>query len=121
MPSFNNYPHLFSPVKIRNLELKNRLVFSPVVSGHAGVVDGQVTEALVQFLGAQARSGEGMVTIGASPVDQGRAQGRQHILGQHGRVQRGCRAVAVARSSEDVIFEGDADQHRPVQGLASAG
>lgn len=74
MPSFNNYPHIFSPIKIRNLELKNRLVFSPVVSGHAGVVDGQVTEALVQFLGAQARSGVGMVTIGASPVDQGRAR-----------------------------------------------
>lgn len=74
MPSFNDYPHIFSPVKIRNLELKNRLIFSPVVSGHAGVVDGQVTEALVQFLGAQARSGVGMVTIGASPVDQGRAR-----------------------------------------------
>ena len=74
MVDFNNYPHVFSPVKIRNLELKNRLVFSPVVSGHAGVVNGEVTEALVQFLGAQARSGVGMVTIGASPVDQGRAR-----------------------------------------------
>ena len=74
MPSFNNFPHIFTPIKIRNFELKNRLVFSPVVSGHAGVVDGQVTEALVQFLGAQARSGVGMVTIGASPVDQGRAR-----------------------------------------------
>lgn len=74
MPSFNDYPHIFTPIKIRNLELKNRLIFSPVVSGHAGVVDGQVTEALVQFLGAQARSGVGMVTIGASPVDQGRAR-----------------------------------------------
>ncbi len=74
MPSFNDFPHIFTPIKIRNVELKNRLVFSPVVSGHAGVVDGQVTEALVQFLGAQARSGVGMVTIGASPVDQGRAR-----------------------------------------------
>ncbi len=74
MVDFNDYPHIFSPVKIRNLELKNRLIFSPVVSGHAGVVDGQVTEALVQFLGAQARSGVGMVTIGASPIDQGRAR-----------------------------------------------
>ena len=74
MVDFNNYPHVFSPVKIRNFELKNRLVFSPVVSGHAGVVNGEVTEALVQFLGAQARSGVGMVTIGASPVDQGRAR-----------------------------------------------
>ena len=69
MPQFNDFPHLFSPIRIRNLELKNRLIFSPVVSGHAGVVDGQVTEALVQFLGAQARSGVGMVTIGASPID----------------------------------------------------
>lgn len=69
MPSFNDFPHIFSPVKIGNLELKNRLIFSPVVSGHAGVVDGQVTEALVQFIGAQARTGVGMVTIGASPVN----------------------------------------------------
>lgn len=71
MYSFNNYPHLFSPIKIRNLELKNRLIFSPVVSGHAGVVDGQVTEALVQFIGAQAKTGVGMVTIGASPINPG--------------------------------------------------
>lgn len=74
MGKFNDYPHLFSPVQIRKLKLKNRLIFSPVVSGHAGVVDGQVTESLVQFLGAQARSGVGMVTIGASPIDQGRAR-----------------------------------------------
>lgn len=74
MVDFNDYPHVFSPVKIRNIVLKNRLVFSPVVSGHAGVANGEVTEALVKFLGAQARSGVGMVTIGASPVDQGRAR-----------------------------------------------
>ena len=41
MPSFNDFPHIFTPIKIRNVELKNRLVFSPVVSGHAGVVDGR--------------------------------------------------------------------------------
>lgn len=40
MPSFNDFPHIFTPIKIRNVELKSRLVFSPVVSGHAGVVDG---------------------------------------------------------------------------------
>lgn len=74
MPSFNDYPHIFSPVKIGKLELKNRLVFSLVVSGHAGVVDGQVTEALVQFIGAQARTGVGMVIIGTSPVNP--CQGR---------------------------------------------
>lgn len=73
--TFNDFPHLFSPVKIgKKLELKNRLAFSPVVSGHAGVIDGQVTEALVQFLGAQAASGVGLVTIGSSPVDLGRGR-----------------------------------------------
>ena len=51
MVDFNDYPHVFSPVKIRNIELKNRLVFSPVVSGHAGVANGEVTEALVKFFG----------------------------------------------------------------------
>ena len=27
MPSFNDFPHIFTPIKIRNVELKNRLVF----------------------------------------------------------------------------------------------
>ena len=38
MSKFNNYPNLFQPYKVGRLELKNRLIFSPVVSGHASMV-----------------------------------------------------------------------------------
>ncbi len=32
MSSFNKYPHVFSPIKIGNMEVKNRIQFSPMVS-----------------------------------------------------------------------------------------
>ena len=57
MSKFNNLPHLFEPIRIGRMDLKNRLVFSPVVSGHATIRDGEVTDNLVDFVGAQARTG----------------------------------------------------------------
>jgi len=74
MPWFNNFPNLFEPIRIGRMELKNRLVFSPVVSGHASIRDGEVTDNLVDFVGAQARTGVSRVGIGATPVDFGRAR-----------------------------------------------
>ena len=74
MADFNPYPHVFSPFSIGNMELKNRLVFSPVVSGHATIRDGEVTDNLVDFIGACARTGVARVGIGATPVDFGRAR-----------------------------------------------
>ena len=71
---FNEFPHVFSPVKIGPITLKNRLQFSPMVSAHASLHEGYVTEELVRWLGAEAKSGAGLVTIGSSPVnfDRGR-------------------------------------------------
>jgi 2,4-dienoyl-CoA reductase-like NADH-dependent reductase (Old Yellow Enzyme family)/thioredoxin reductase len=74
MPKFNNYPHLFQPFQIGRMELKNRLVFAPMVSGHATIRAGEVTDNLVDFVGAQARTGVSRVGIGATPVDFGRAR-----------------------------------------------
>jgi 2,4-dienoyl-CoA reductase-like NADH-dependent reductase (Old Yellow Enzyme family)/thioredoxin reductase len=74
MSKFNDYPHVFQPCQIGRMELKNRLVFSPVVSGHATIRDGEVTDNLVDFVGAQARTGVSRVGIGATPVDFGRAR-----------------------------------------------
>ena len=87
--AFNDYPHIFSPVKIGPVELKNRIVFSPAVSAHASLIEGEVTDGLVEFVGAQARSGVGMVTIGASPVDF-----------DHGRDFIGCLSI---RRDEDIF------------------
>ncbi len=48
--------------------------FSPLVSAHCTAVDGDVTDSMVAWIGAQAATGVGLVTIGSTPVDFG--QGR---------------------------------------------
>jgi 2,4-dienoyl-CoA reductase-like NADH-dependent reductase (Old Yellow Enzyme family)/thioredoxin reductase len=74
MANFNDFPNVFKPTAIGRMELKNRVVFSPVVSGHATVREGEVTTDLVDFIGACARTGVARVGIGATPVDFGRAR-----------------------------------------------
>jgi 2,4-dienoyl-CoA reductase-like NADH-dependent reductase (Old Yellow Enzyme family)/thioredoxin reductase len=68
------YPHVFQPITIGSMTLKNRIQFSPIVSRHADPSTGACTPDLVEFLGAQARSGVGLVTIGSSPIDFDRAR-----------------------------------------------
>ena len=75
--SFNNYPTVFSPLKVGPVRLKNRIQFSPVVSAHAHPETGDVTEGLVAWIGAQAKSGVSLVTIGSTPVDFDR--GRDYL------------------------------------------
>lgn len=74
MAKFNNYPHVFSPLKVGNMTVKNRIQFSPIVSAHAHALTGEINTDLIEFVGAQARSGAGIVTIGATPVDYDRAR-----------------------------------------------
>ncbi|WP_265456598.1 FAD-dependent oxidoreductase [Enterococcus sp. HY326] len=64
-----SYPHIYQSLKVGPLTLKNRLQFTPMVSCHA-TPEGRVTPELVAFLGMQARSGVGLVTIGATAVDK---------------------------------------------------
>jgi 2,4-dienoyl-CoA reductase-like NADH-dependent reductase (Old Yellow Enzyme family) len=45
-----------------------------VVSNHAETLSGAVTNDLLAFVGAQARSGAALVTIGSSPIDFDRAR-----------------------------------------------
>jgi 2,4-dienoyl-CoA reductase-like NADH-dependent reductase (Old Yellow Enzyme family)/thioredoxin reductase len=68
------YPHVFRPITVGSLTLKNRIQFSPIVSRHADPYTGTCTNDLVEFLGAQARSGAALVTIGSSPIDFDRAR-----------------------------------------------
>ena len=74
MEKLRPYPHVFTPIRIGPVRVKNRLQFSPVVSAHARTLTGEVTRDLIEFVGAQARSGAGIVTIGATPVNDDRAR-----------------------------------------------
>ncbi|MBN1631414.1 MAG: FAD-dependent oxidoreductase [Thermoleophilia bacterium] len=74
MPASTKYPHVFRPITIGSMTLKNRIQYAPVVSNHAETLSGAVTNDLLAFIGAQARSGAALVTIGSSPIDFDRAR-----------------------------------------------
>ena len=60
---------LFEPIRIGSMELKNRLVMSPMTTGYAGL-DQLPTPRLVDFLAARARGGVGLITTEACVVDR---------------------------------------------------
>lgn len=66
--SFNKYPHVFSPIKIGNMEVKNRIQFSPMVSS-LSTPTGAVSPELLGYIKYQAQSGVGVITIGSTPID----------------------------------------------------
>lgn len=74
MAAFNEYPNLFQPIRLGPVKLKNRIVFAPIVPAMAQAGTGEVTDALVAFIAAQARSGVSLVTVGSTPVDFDRAR-----------------------------------------------
>ena len=71
---FNNYPHVYSPIDVGNITLKNRIQFSPIVSKHVDPVSGEVNGDFLAFVGGQAATGAGLVTIGSTPIDFDRAR-----------------------------------------------
>lgn len=63
----NPYPHLFSPITIRGLTLKNRLEYSPTVVLKCNA-DGTMSQDMLDFMEWQARTGVGWVTVGDTPI-----------------------------------------------------
>lgn len=68
MLSAQRYPHVFSPIQIGPIRLKNRLGFAPMVCNKC-TIDGTVTDSMVEFVYSQASTGVGYVTIGDTQVD----------------------------------------------------
>ena len=63
------YPHVYQPIQVGSMTMKNRIQFSPIVTNHAGYRSGRVTPELFEFVSAQAKTGAGLVTIGSTPVN----------------------------------------------------
>ncbi len=63
----NLYPHVFQPLKIRGLTLKNRLEYSPTVVLKCSP-EGDVTQEMLDYVAWQADIGVGYLTIGNTPV-----------------------------------------------------
>ena len=65
----NMYPHLFSPLKVKKLTLKNRIMSAPNMLFHT--VDGRPTDYYIRYLEHKARGGAGIVNLGEIPVCDG--------------------------------------------------
>ncbi|NLM20628.1 MAG: FAD-dependent oxidoreductase [Peptococcaceae bacterium] len=63
------YPHLFKPLKIKGLTLKNRIMSAPNMLFHT--VDGRPTQYYISYLEHKARGGAGLVTLGEIAVGDG--------------------------------------------------
>jgi 2,4-dienoyl-CoA reductase-like NADH-dependent reductase (Old Yellow Enzyme family)/thioredoxin reductase len=62
----NRYPNVFTPIKIGNLEIKNRIEIPPMTFQ---ATDSIVTPPMIEFYQSLARGGAGILTVGDSAVD----------------------------------------------------
>lgn len=73
MNKLSKYPHVFQPIRIGNVTLKNRIVTNPMMSGLT-TYDGEVTAEFVAYCSSLAKTGTALVTIGDTAVDADRAR-----------------------------------------------
>lgn len=76
-----NFPHLFQPGRIGRMEVRNRIIGSPMERNYC-TVDGRVTQRYVDYLAARARGGVGMMYTEATYVDA-RGRAREFQMGLH--------------------------------------
>jgi 2,4-dienoyl-CoA reductase-like NADH-dependent reductase (Old Yellow Enzyme family)/thioredoxin reductase len=65
MPAFN---HLFEPIRIGRLDVKNRLLMSAMSINFGVDESGCVTDQLIQYMAARARGGVGMMLVGGGGI-----------------------------------------------------
>lgn len=68
MNHFTKYPHLFSPLKVGKLTIKNRIEIPPM-GVNLGRADGYVTAEYYLWVKRLAKSGAGLVTVSDAGID----------------------------------------------------
>ena len=63
----DRYLHVFQPLTVRGLTLKNRLEYAPTVVLKCST-EGEVTQEMLDYVAWQAKTGVGYLTIGNTPV-----------------------------------------------------
>jgi len=74
-----DFSHVLSPFRFGNVEVKNRIEFSPACTS-LGSPDGYVTKEVIAYYQNIARGGAGIVTIGETPVDYHYAKRHNYML-----------------------------------------
>lgn len=65
----SKYQNLFSPIRVGDCEIKNRTVMSPMGDGLANR-EGNVTEEMIAYYGARAKSGVGLIIVGSTCIGE---------------------------------------------------
>jgi len=76
-----SFEKLLQPIKIGEMEVKNRFVMAPMVTNYAGR-DGSVTERLKAYYRARAKGGVGLIIVEAAFIDPS-GKGYANELGIH--------------------------------------
>jgi 2,4-dienoyl-CoA reductase (NADPH2) len=63
-----DYPHLLAPGRIGSMELRNRIVMSPMETMY-GTPDGLPSDRTIAYFVARAAGGVGLITVGATGID----------------------------------------------------
>jgi len=61
---------LFTPIRINQMTLRNRIIMAPMVTGHAAI-NGEVTEQVIHYHAERARGGCGLNIVEATYVELG--------------------------------------------------
>jgi 2,4-dienoyl-CoA reductase-like NADH-dependent reductase (Old Yellow Enzyme family)/thioredoxin reductase len=69
-----NYNSLFTPFKIGSMELKNRVVLSPMGT-NSGNIDGTISEDEIDYFVERAKGGTGLIIMGCQFLNEELAQG----------------------------------------------
>ncbi|MGD8562811.1 MAG: FAD-dependent oxidoreductase [Desulfarculaceae bacterium] len=64
----SRYPHIFSPLKIKTMELPNRLVMAPMATSFAGP-EGEVTDCQIAYYRQRAKGGVGLIIVENANID----------------------------------------------------
>ncbi|RJP68171.1 MAG: NADH:flavin oxidoreductase [Candidatus Abyssobacteria bacterium SURF_17] len=95
------YSHLFSPLKVDGLSLKNRIVMAPLYLGYAGE-GGTVTELLIEHYRVMARSGVALVVVENASIDYPTGSGSNRTL----RADTGDNMKGLAKLAMTIKQEG---------------
>ncbi|APR51083.1 NADH:flavin oxidoreductase [Sphingomonas koreensis] len=99
------YPNLFTPLRLRGVELPNRLVMAPM-STELGGLEGEVTPAMIAFYRERALGGMGLIIVEYTCVDPdtGRAHEYQLTLDDRKNLDGHRRLVRTIHDAGAKIF-----------------
>ena len=78
----SGFEHLLSPIRIRHVELKNRIVM-PAISTNYAAKDGSVTQRIIDYYEARAKGGAGLIIVECGSILYPESRINKNQIGLH--------------------------------------